>query len=107
MWRQPAAAEGDHHARRRLLRRLLPPVIGVGPLAAVAWVVQPADVMRAFRGFRAVVLLPLVLLLLLAYLARVRGGTCRGGVPRRVQPGSGGRGRQEGRPQAWRSWPRP
>ena len=34
------------------------------------WVVQPADVVRAFRGFRAAVLVPVVILLLLAYLAQ-------------------------------------
>jgi hypothetical protein len=66
---------------RRLFRRLLPPLIGIVALAAVVWVVQPEDVVRAFEGFRAVVLVPVVVLLLLAHLAqgarrlpRTRGG---------------------------------
>lgn len=45
-------------------------MVGIAALAAVVWVVQPADVVRAFRGFRAEVLVPVVLLLLLAYLAQ-------------------------------------
>jgi glycosyltransferase 2 family protein len=55
---------------RTLLRRLAPPIIGIAALAAVVWVVQPADVVRAFEGFRAVVLVPVVGLLLLAYVVQ-------------------------------------
>lgn len=55
---------------RRLSGRLLPPLIGIAALAAVVWVVQPAAVVRAFEGFRAVVLVPVVVLLLLAYVAQ-------------------------------------
>ena len=54
----------------RALRRLLPTLVGIAAIAAVVWVVQPADVVRAFRGFQAVVLLPVILLLLLTYLAQ-------------------------------------
>jgi uncharacterized protein (TIRG00374 family) len=55
---------------RKLLRRVAPPIIGIAALAAVVWVVQPADVVRAFEGFRAGVLVPVVVLLLLAYVVQ-------------------------------------